>query len=128
MAVIRRFARQIGERFRPDQVILFGSYAYGRPRQGSDVDLLVVMPAADQVNQAIRISLTFEPPFPLDLIVRTPEKLRRGLDEGDWFLREIVAKGKILYAKANGALGPEGRGGPRKPARTVSGRGCASPG
>src|SRR3990172_9516507 len=86
LAAIRRFARQLGERFHPDRIILFGSYAYGRPHAGSDVDLLVIMPAASEVNQSIRMTLAFEPPFPLDLIVRTPAKLERRLAEGDSFL------------------------------------------
>ena len=55
LAAIRRFARQIAERFHPEKIILFGSYAYGQPHNESDVDLLVIMPAYDVVNQAIRI-------------------------------------------------------------------------
>lgn len=96
LAAIRRFARRLGERFHPDRIILFGSYAYGRPHAGSDVDLLVVMPAASEVNQSIRMTLAFEPPFPLDLIVRTPAKLKRRLAEGDSFLEQIVTRGKVL--------------------------------
>jgi predicted nucleotidyltransferase len=98
MAAIRRYARLIAERFEPDKVVLFGSYAYGRPHPESDVDLLVVMPAADETNQAIRITLAFERPFPLDLIVRTPENLRRRLADGNWFLREVMEKGRVLYS------------------------------
>ena len=63
MAAIRRFARRIAERFHPQKIILFGSYAYGTPHAESDVDLLVIMPASDVVNQAIRINLAFEHPF-----------------------------------------------------------------
>jgi predicted nucleotidyltransferase len=44
MSAIRRYARQVAERFDPDKIILFGSYAYGKPTPDSDVDLLVVMP------------------------------------------------------------------------------------
>jgi hypothetical protein len=40
MHVIRRFARQVAERFEPEKIILFGSYAYGRPHADSDVDIL----------------------------------------------------------------------------------------
>jgi predicted nucleotidyltransferase len=47
LATIRRFVRQIAERFHPDKIILFGSYAYGQPHPESDVDLLVIMPAHD---------------------------------------------------------------------------------
>src|SRR5260370_18621080 len=79
IAAIRRYARLIAERFEPDKIVLFGSYAYGLPHPESDVDLLVVMPAADETNQAIRITLAFERPFPFDLIVRSPESLHRRL-------------------------------------------------
>jgi hypothetical protein len=61
------------------------------------VDLLVVTPARNQTDQAIKIKSTVEAPFPLDLIVRTPHNLRWRLEEGDWFLREIVTQGRILY-------------------------------
>ncbi len=69
MAAIRRYARQIAERFQPDKIILFGSYAYGQPHEWSDVNILVVMKVYDEVNQSIRIMNTLEAPFPLDLIV-----------------------------------------------------------
>jgi HEPN domain-containing protein/predicted nucleotidyltransferase len=75
MSAIRRCARRIVERFRPDKIILFGSYAYGQPHEWSDVDLLVVMPARNQIDQSIRIINALEPPFSLDLIVRTPKRL-----------------------------------------------------
>src|SRR5437762_11609474 len=55
MRVIRRYARAIVEEFHPDQIILFGSYASGTPHEDSDVDLLVVMPARNQHDQAVRI-------------------------------------------------------------------------
>ncbi len=54
MSAIRRYARQIVEKFQPDKVILFGSFARGEQRDGSDVDLLVVMPAVNVVSQAIQ--------------------------------------------------------------------------
>src|SRR5436190_11647871 len=92
MAAIRRFARQIAEKFHPDKIILFGSYAYGAPHNESDVDLLVIMPCRNTIDQAIRIDCAFNRPFSLDLIVRTPYDVKQGLKEGDcdWFLREIV--------------------------------------
>src|SRR5437588_6071931 len=100
MSVIRRFARQVAERFGPEKIILFGSHAYGEPHADSDVDILVIMPARNEIDQACRIDSVTEPPFPLDLIVRTPKNMAWRLKEGDWFLREIVAKGKVLYDKA----------------------------
>lgn len=101
LSAIRRYVREIVERFRPDKVILFGSFAYGKPHRDSDVDLLVVMPCPDEVSQAIRIRLALETPFPMDLIVRTPTNLRQRIKDEDWFLREITARGKVLHEKAN---------------------------
>jgi predicted nucleotidyltransferase len=110
MSAIRRYTRQIVEKFQPDKIILFGSYAYGQPHEWSDVDILVVMPARNQIDQALRIDLAIDEPFPVDLIVRTPKQLQRDWEDGDWFLREVLAKGKILYAKRDGEVGTQGGG------------------
>src|SRR5438477_9016384 len=99
-AVIREYARQIAGQFHPEKIILFGSYAYGKPHKDSDVDILVVMPAYDEINQAVRILERTNGSFPLDLIVRTPHNLRWRLEQGDWFLREIIERGMVLYEQA----------------------------
>src|SRR3989304_5565845 len=96
-AAIRRFARQVAERFQPDKIILFGSHAYGTPHADSDVDILVIMPARNQIDQAIRIRWEVPARFPMDLIVRTPASIKWRLAEGDLFHTEIVTKGKVLY-------------------------------
>jgi predicted nucleotidyltransferase len=110
MAAIRRYARQIVEKFQPDKVILFGSYAYGVPNRDSDVDLLVVMPTRNQVEQAVRIDEAIEErPFALDLFVRTPKTVETRLRWGDSFMQEIVTRGKLLYEKADRRMGAQGR-------------------
>ena len=121
-AVIRDYARQIGEQFHPDRIILFGSYAYGKPHKDSDVDILVVMPAHSQVGQAVRIRLAVPAPFPMDLMVRTPQCLARRLEMGDPFLQEIMARGIVLYEKDDSGVVAQGRGRLpcRHPARTRS--------
>lgn len=121
MRLIRRFARQVAERFQPDKIILFGSYAYGTPHADSDVDILVVMPARNQLDQAVRIELACDPPFPLDIIVRTPKNMKWRLKEGDSFLKEITSRGKVLYEKADRRVGQESRG--RSPRRRQSRQG-----
>jgi predicted nucleotidyltransferase len=97
MAAIRRYARQIAERFRPAKIILFGSYAYGQPNEDSDVDLLVIIPARNQLDQAFKIRWQLPAPFAMDLLVITPKEMKWGLDEGESFLTEITSKGKVLY-------------------------------
>src|SRR5437867_1086485 len=109
LRVIRRFARQVAERFQPEKIVLFGSYAWGTPHADSDVDILVVMPARNQHDQAVRIRCDVPAPFPMDLLVRTPKNLQWRLAEGESFHTEIMTKGKVLYEKSDARVGSQSR-------------------
>ncbi len=99
---IRKFAAEVARRFKPRKIILFGSYAYGRPTEDSDVDLLVIMSGRGRPqDKAIRIRRAVDADFPMDLIVRTPAEVRRRLSWGDSFLQEVVQKGVALYEAAH---------------------------
>jgi len=96
---IQQFAAEIAREFAPEQVILFGSYAKGTAGPDSDVDLLVVMPGeVSGVRVAAEIIRRLKPALPLELIVRSSRQLRERLAMNDYFLREVVATGKELYA------------------------------
>ncbi len=98
MNQIEKFGREIGSEFHADRVLLFGSYADGSATEDSDVDLLVVMGHDGKGwRMASKIRGKLRPRFPLDLIVRTPEQLKKRLNMGDCFLKEITEKGKVLY-------------------------------
>ncbi len=98
MSQIEDLGRRIGREFRPDRVVLFGSYARGEVTDDSDVDLLVILPfEGKSVYQSVAIRMRLRPPFPVDLIVRTPQSVRERLEMGDDFLREILEDGKVLY-------------------------------
>ncbi len=122
MRVIRQYAREVAERFQPDLIVLFGSYAYGTPNEDSDVDLLIVMPARNQIDQAVRIIRHVEPPFPLDLIVRTPYNIGWRLKERESFHTEITTRGKVLYEKGNAGVGQKSRRRPASRKATVARR------
>jgi predicted nucleotidyltransferase len=97
-AAIDDVVRQIIEKFKPIKVILFGSYAYGKPTQISDVDLLVIMDSPlkeSQLSKTIRQGIDYH--FGLDLIVKTPASITERIALGDFFLKEILQKGKVLY-------------------------------
>jgi predicted nucleotidyltransferase len=115
MRVIRTFARRVAERFRPDKIILFGSYAYGTPHADSDVDILVIMPARNEIDQAFKIRCEVPTQFPMDLLVRTPKNMKWRLEDGDLFHTKIVSRGKILYEKNHARVGRQSR-------RRLSGR------
>lgn len=97
---IQGLTEQIARNFQPEKVILFGSHAHGRPREDSDVDLLVLLPfkgsgfrkALDMLNQ-------LNPQFAVDLIVKRPEDALRRYRQGDPLLREAMDRGKVLYER-----------------------------
>jgi predicted nucleotidyltransferase len=96
---IREFSQAVAHQFRPERIILFGSYAYGKPTVDSDVDLLVIMPRTRDRGERMSVRIRHAVPraFPLDLLVRTPADVAKRLRWGDCFLREVMEKGKVLY-------------------------------
>ena len=103
MRTIRAMATHIAERFNPEEIILFGSHAYGRPDGWSDVDLLVVMDTPEgEMETALEISESLPAlSFSVDIIVRSRSMLEKRKKMGDWFLREVTQKGKVLYERTN---------------------------
>ncbi len=89
---------KIVRKFRPEKIILFGSYTYGTATDDSDVDLLVILPFEGKpIRKASEILKKTKPRIPVELLVRTPEQIRTRLALNDYFLREIMDKGKVLY-------------------------------
>ena len=105
MRAIRKFVRKVAKRFKPDKIILFGSYAYGTPNEDSDVDILVVMPCRSRIHQAVDIRWNLPVPFSMDLIVRTPRQVATHLKDGDSFMTEVVSRGKVLYEASHRSMG-----------------------
>ena len=96
--------------FAPLQVILFGSYAYGTPTEDSDVDLLVVMAMLQSGawQQGLEIKRRIPERFQLDLHVQSAAELVYRVSHNDWFLRDALEKGDVLY-ETQGALPSEGQ-------------------
>jgi predicted nucleotidyltransferase len=96
--------RRIAEKFDPERIILFGSYAYGKPHQYSDVDLLVVLKTTERpLAKQLEISRALSPhPFGLDILVYAPGEIKSRIAMGDYFLREIVSRGKVMYERNSG--------------------------
>ena len=99
---LKKFTDEVARRFKPRRIFLFGSYAYGRPTEDSDVDLLVIMPGKGRPqDKSLKIRLEVPPSFPMDLLVRTPTEVRRRVSWGDSFLQEVLNKGTVLYDAAH---------------------------
>jgi predicted nucleotidyltransferase len=98
---LRAAVQKIVDELNPEKIILFGSYAYGKPTPHSDVDLLVVLKTnASLKERSWKVSSLLLPrPFPVDILVRTPKEIEKALKSGDFFIQEILKRGKVLYER-----------------------------
>jgi predicted nucleotidyltransferase len=97
---IKKWCEIVASEFRPDQIIIFGSYANGAPTDDSDVDVLVVMPLARghrDVHLAAAIRERVPATFPMDVIVRSPQEIARRLALGDGFITGVLRDGQKMY-------------------------------
>ena len=97
---IKEWCETVVREFQPDRIILFGSYAHGTPTEDSDVDVLVVMRLARRqrdVRQAAAIRDRVRAPFPMDVIVRSPQQIARMLAQGDGFVADVLRHGCLMY-------------------------------
>lgn len=103
---VRSVTRQVVEQFHPQKVILFGSYAYGQPTEDSDVDLLVVIDTDEPpLHVAAKIAAAIDHPFPLDILVRTPEEFGAAVHRKGVFATEVATKGVIMYEAGGEGVG-----------------------
>lgn len=103
---IKAFVARMVDLFRPAKVVLFGSYAYGQPTEGSDVDLLVITPHRGAgAAKASEIRLACPRNFSLNLLVRSPDEVRKRIGIGDTFLRDVISKGIVLHEDHHARVG-----------------------
>lgn len=83
--------------YNPEKIILFGSYASGKSRKYSDVDLVVIKATPDPfLERQKKIYLLLRTMTPVDVFVFTPDEFDKGKDN-NLFLREVAETGKIIY-------------------------------
>jgi len=93
---------RIADEFRPQRIILFGSYACGEPRADSDLDILVIFRDGHAgPKKAVEILSRLNPRIPVDLVVRTADDIKRRLHLNDFFLAEVLNHGRVLYEAPN---------------------------
>ena len=89
----------------PEKIILFGSYAYGKPDNDSDIDLFVIKNISANEIRDFRLNLKLKLwdlvkkwNIPVDIIVDNQERMNQRINEGDMFYKEILSKGNVIYA------------------------------
>ena len=97
---IQLLVQKIVAGFDPLKVILFGSRAWGNPSQDSDVDLLIIkdtdISRGDRIRNVHKLIRDIE--VPVDVLVYTPSEVARRLSLRDFFVEDIINKGKVLFS------------------------------
>jgi predicted nucleotidyltransferase len=83
----------------PKKIYLFGSYAYGRPNQDSDIDLCIVFADGSDDNEAymkIAKALYLKKIIPLDMLVYHEDEFNLK-KEKKGIVNAIITRGRLLY-------------------------------
>lgn len=95
---IKSLVTQIKKNYKPQKIILFGSSAKGNMKTYSDIDMLIVKKTKRRfIDRISDVLLRCEYTLPFEPIVYTPAEIKKRLKAGDFFIKEIIHRGKVLY-------------------------------
>jgi predicted nucleotidyltransferase len=101
-SILDEMVRRLVAEFQPEQIILFGSHAWGEPTQGSDIDLFVIVPGSDErpidrMHRAYRCVSGFD--LPADVLVKTRAEADRYRNVRASLEYKVFHEGKVLYGR-----------------------------
>lgn len=88
---------------RPQQIIVFGSYARGQTQPGSDLDILVI--ADDSLGNCRAESVKLRRALrgitmPIDIIVARRSEVERFRHTPGWLYERALSEGRVMYERA----------------------------
>lgn len=103
---INKIKQILIDKYKPERIVLFGSFAWGKPNQDSDLDFLIIKkvqkprPAREQEVYRVLSDYHYSAEsLPVDIIVHTPDEAKKRLSLGDPFIKEILTRGQVIYEK-----------------------------
>ncbi len=107
---IETLKKEIVSRLKPlelQQITLFGSFAYGKPNEDSDIDLYVVtsddfIPKSYAQSMSIRLKVAnaleeLQAIIPIDIVTHTKKMYEKFVEQNSSFSKEILQKGELLW-------------------------------
>jgi predicted nucleotidyltransferase len=102
-SLLKDIVGRLNKSYSPEKIILYGSYAYGEPTSDSDIDLLIIKDTAKRhVDRFVEVKKIIYQPgrsIPVSPLIYTPKEIEDRLKMGDDFVAEILARGRVLYAR-----------------------------
>ena len=100
---ISRIKKVIVEKYKPEKIILFGSSVRGKITGDSDLDFVIIKksknPKIQKIKNIYNILNKLDNRPPCDILIYTPKEFKNRLNLGDFFVKDILTKGKVLYEK-----------------------------
>lgn len=98
--LVKSIVQRLVSSLQPEQIILFGSYAYGQPNDDSDIDLLVIVSDSDEpgyrrAREAHRALRGLG--VPKDIIVMTRDEVNQKASVHSSLVSQVLREGKTLY-------------------------------
>ena len=101
--IINEVVEKIKKEYEPEKIILFGSYAYGNPTEDSDIDLFIIKNTDKRwVDRFVDVSrIVYRPGLHISIspMVYTPGEVKDRLAIGDQFVKEVLTRGEVFYAR-----------------------------
>ncbi|KKP67112.1 MAG: polymerase beta domain protein region protein [Candidatus Roizmanbacteria bacterium GW2011_GWA2_35_19] len=85
------------KKMKPQAIILFGSYAWGKPHIDSDLDILMIKNTKKSFRERIReVHTILKTHMPVDIIVLTSREAEEAPLKSIFF-KQIITEGKLIY-------------------------------
>ncbi len=101
--LITEIVAKLKKEYEPEKIILFGSYAYGKPQEDSDIDLFIIKHTDKRrIDRFVEVKrLIYDPARRISVspLVYTPDEVAQRLAIGDQFIEEVINRGDVLYAR-----------------------------
>lgn len=96
---IQEIVNKIAREYKPEKIILFGSYAWGDPTKDSDVDLFIIKNISKpRLDRQLDVRKLIMGEIAADILVYTPQETQKRMEMRDFFINNILTKGKTLYS------------------------------
>ncbi len=99
--IITDSVNKISFEYNPKKIILFGSYAYGDPTEESDIDLLIIKNTdkrpIDRWLEVKKFLRDISQTVSISPLVYTEKEIADRLAIKDFFVKDILEKGEVLY-------------------------------
>ena len=95
---VKEVIQDIIQEYKPEKIYLFGSFAWGKPTKDSDIDIFIIKKTKkDRIERQLEVRRIIKGRLPVDILVYTPEEIEKRLKMKDFFIKDIIDKGKLLY-------------------------------